>query len=324
MYYSRLIFMLKKNKLMDKILVIGSSNVDLIAKVENFPAPGETIKGLSFQQAMGGKGANQALAAHRTGGKVSFITSLGNDANGNNALKYYKTEGLDASLSKLSDNIPTGTAMIWVDKKGENSIVIIPGANRMLTSEYILNTKEAIEKADIIVLQMEIPYETIKMICKVAFQKKKKVILNVAPACNLEEEIFKSVYFLVVNKTEAEVLTGEKIEEVGEVALVDRLLMKGVQNIILTLGKRGCLFKNTNEFLRIPAFSVDVKDTTAAGDTFCGALVTGISKNRNMKDVLEFASAAAALSVTTFGAQPSIPTEKEINEFLKGEKIIIN
>jgi ribokinase len=171
---------------------------------------------------------------------------------------------------------------------------------------------------------MEIPYETIKTICKIASQKGKKVILNVAPAYSLDKEILKSVYILVVNETEAEVLTKEKIEEIGEEAIINKLLKRGVQNVILTLGNKGCLFKNENEILKIRAFRVNAVDTTAAGDTFCGALATGISKNRNMKDVLEFASAAAALCVTRLGAQPSIPNEKEVNEFLKSENIIIN
>jgi ribokinase len=309
---------------MDKILVIGSSNTDLIATMDHFPNAGETLEGISFQHAMGGKGANQALAAHRTGEEVTFVTSLGNDTTGQNVLQYYKNEGLDVSFSMLADNETTGTAMIWVDEKGENSIVIIPGANKSLSPDYIVTKQEIIEKADIIVLQMEIPYETVKIICKIAFQKGKKVILNVAPAYKIEEEILKSIYILVVNETEAEIITGENIEDIGEEAIINRLLKIGVQNVVLTLGKNGCLFKNGNKILKVPAFSVNVVDTTAAGDTFCGALATGISKNRKMKDVLEFASAAAALCVTKLGAQPSIPTEKEVNEFLKSENIIIN
>jgi ribokinase len=309
---------------MSKILVIGSSNTDLIVTMDHFPNAGETLEGISFQYAMGGKGANQAIAAHRTGGDVTFVTSLGNDANGNSALKYYKNQGMDVSNFLIADDETTGTAMIWVDKNGENSIVIIPGANKLLSPDYVIEKQEIIEKTDIIVLQMEIPYETIKTICMIASQKGKKVILNVAPAYSLDKEILKSVYILVVNETEAEVLTKEKIEEIGEEAIINKLLKRGVQNVILTLGNKGCLFKNENEILKIRAFRVNAVDTTAAGDTFCGALATGISKNRNMKDVLEFASAAAALCVTRLGAQPSIPNEKEVNEFLKSENIIIN
>lgn len=315
--------MIKTEKSVEsKILVVGSTNTDLIAKVDHFPKAGETLEGISFQYAMGGKGANQAIAAVRTGGNVTFLTSLGNDANGNNALNYFKKNGLDISFSLISNSETTGTAMIWVDKNGENSIIIIPGANKLLSPDYILANQEIIENTDIIVLQMEIPYETIKTICKIAFQKGKKVILNVAPAYRLEDEILKAVYILVVNKTEAEFLAEEKIEDVGDEAIVEKLLKRGVQNVLLTLGNKGCLFKNRNELLRVPAFSVKAVDTTAAGDTFCGALATGISKNRCMQDVLEFASAAAAISVTKLGAQPSIPNKEEINNFLKNEYII--
>lgn len=309
---------------MSKILVVGSSNLDLIVRMDRFPKGGETLEGDSFFQALGGKGANQALAAHRTGGNVIFITSLGNDNNGNNALMYYKNEGLDVSMSLVTDNETTGTAMIWVDRKGENSIVIIPGANKLLSSEYILSKQDVIEKADTIVLQMEIPYETVKTICKLASKNGKKVILNVAPAHKIEEEVLKSVYILVVNENEAEVIVGEKIDKVGEEYIIEKLLLKGAENVILTMGNKGCLFKNKDEMLSIPAFKVKAKDTTAAGDTFCGALATGISKNRNMKSILQFASAAAAICVTRLGAQPSIPSEKEIIEFLKNENISIN
>ncbi len=305
---------------MGKILVIGSSNTDLFATMEHFPVAGETIEGLSFQQAMGGKGANQALAAHRAGGDVTFITSLGNDDNGQNALQYYKKEGLDVSFSLLSDAEPTGTAMIWVDKKGENSIVVIPGANKVLTPEYIISAEEKIGNADLIVLQMEIPYETVKTICKIAFKKGKKIFLNVAPARNLDDDILKTVHVLVVNETEAEVISGVKVNEVGEEVVVNKLLRMGAQNVVLTLGKKGSLFKSKDKLLRIPAFIVEAIDSTAAGDTFCGALVAELSKGHNMKESLEFATAAAAICVTRMGAQPSIPSEEEVNEFLKQQE----
>ena len=300
----------------EKILVIGSSNTDLITTMEHFPAAGETVTGGVFQQAMGGKGANQALAAHRSGGDVTFITSLGKDAYGLNALQYYKDQGLDVSLSLLNEHSSSGIAMIWVDKNGENSIVVIPGANKMLTPEYILENQQAIDTADIVVLQMEIPYETIKTICRIAAQKGKKVFLNVAPAAPLEDEILNSVYILVVNQTEAELLTGEKIDEAGEEAVVDKLLTMGVQNVVLTLGKKGSLFKGGQKLLRIPAFNVGAIDTTAAGDTFCGALAATLSKGRTVQESLEFATAAAAICVTRMGAQPSIPTEAEVIAFL--------
>ncbi len=306
---------------MEKIVVIGSSNIDLIVTMDHFPNVGETIEGNTFQQAMGGKGANQAIAAKRAGGNVSFMTSVGDDLYGQSAMSYYNKEGLNVSSSLVNVDKSTGTALIWVDKNGENSIVIIPGANELLSPDYIVTNQEIIDNADILVLQMEIPYETVKTACKLAFQKGKKIILNVAPAYPVDEEILRSVHYLVVNENEAEVISGGKIEEVGTHGIAEMLLEKGVQNVILTLGKEGCIFKNSNDFLRIPAFTVKAKDSTGAGDTFCGALAAGISKGVELKDALLYASAAAALSVTKMGAQPSIPTEKEINEFLNTKSI---
>ncbi len=300
---------------MEKILVIGSSNTDLIATVKVFPAAGETITGKSFLQAMGGKGANQAVAAHKLGGKVKFITCLGKDANGQNTLNYYKEEGLDVSSSLIAD-VPSGTAIILVDEKGENCIVITPGANNMLSSEYILQVEEEISASDLVVLQMEIPYETVKTVCELAHRMKKRVMLNVAPARQLDADLIKKIDILVVNETEAETISGEKIEAIGIEAIVDALLAMGADTVVLTLGKKGCLFKNNEIAHFIPAFSVKTLDSTAAGDTFCGALAAEISRGRDWEEALKFATAASAICVTRMGAQPSIPTEKEVREFL--------
>lgn len=301
---------------MSKILVIGSSNTDLIAKVKKFPAAGETIEGISFLQAMGGKGANQALAAHKLGGDVKFITCLGKDANGKNSLTHYEQEGLDVALSLIKDDVPSGTAMIWVEESGENCIVITPGANKMLTPEYIYKVEQAIAEADIVLLQMEIPYETIKTVCSIASKHQTKIMLNVAPAMQLEADLLKQIEILVVNETEAELISGVKINDVGKETVVDILLDKGVKTVVLTLGKQGCYFKNNQMNLYIPAFQVDPLDTTGAGDTFCGALAAELSRGHNWKETLQFATAASAICVTRMGAQPSIPSEKEVGEFL--------
>ena len=306
---------------MGKIVVVGSSNTDLIAKVKNFPLAGETIEGLRYMQAMGGKGANQAIAAHRLGGDVSFITCLGDDANGQNTLQYYKEEGLDVSSSLIVKGISSGTAMIFVDENGENCIVITPGANNLLTSDYIEKMEANIANAEIVLLQMEIPYDTVKTVCSLAKKHKKKVILNVAPARELDEEILKNVDILVVNETEAETISGEKIEAVGKEAVIAKLITMGASTVLLTLGKGGCLLKNEHSGISKKAFAVNTLDTTAAGDTFCGALAARLSKGENWDDVLTFASAASALCVTRMGAQPSVPTEKEVLVFLKENKI---
>lgn len=302
---------------MGKILVVGSSNTDLIAKVKSFPVAGETIKGVEYLQAMGGKGANQAVAAHRLGGDVSFITCLGDDLNGQNTLKHYKNEGLDISLSRIEKNVSSGTAMIWVDEKGENCIVIIPGANNMLTPQYILEVEEKIAEAEIVLLQMEIPYDTVKAVSLMAKKYRKTVILNVAPARKLDEEMLQNIDILVVNETEAETISGEKIEDIGKKAVMDKLVSMGASTVILTLGKEGCLLKNGQIEIGMDAFNVEELDTTAAGDTFCGALAVRLSKGENWADILKFASAASAICVTRMGAQPSVPSELEVQEFLR-------
>lgn len=304
---------------MEKILVIGSSNTDLITKVIKFPESGETIEGVSFLQAMGGKGANQAMAAHRLGGDVNFITCLGNDSNGQTTLKYYSQEELNVAHSQMADDTPSGTAMILVDQKGENMIVINPGANNMLSSEFIEKEKEIFDEIDIVLIQMEIPYTTIKTICKIAHKKKKRVILNAAPARPLDSHIIKMVDILVVNETEAETIAEKKIASIGQEAIVDALLTLGAKTVILTLGEKGCYLKNEQLKLSIPAFKVNVKDTTGAGDTFCGALAVGLAKGESWVNVLEFATAASAMCVTRMGAQPSIPKENEVLSFMRKE-----
>jgi ribokinase len=186
---------------------------------------------------MGGKGANQAVAAHRLGGAVKFVTSLGKDTNGLNSLGYYKEEGLDVSLSLIVEDSPSGIAMIWVDEKGENSIVIISGANEMLSPGYIHKIEKEILEADLIVLQMEIPYDTVKAICDLAYENKKQILLNVAPARKLDTDIIKKIDILVVNETEAEIVSGEIIEHIGEDGIVDKLLALGVKNSCPDIGQ---------------------------------------------------------------------------------------
>ena len=308
---------------MKKIVVIGSSNTDLITKVKKFPAPGETIIGKEYLQAMGGKGANQAIAAHRLGGEVQFITSLGNDTNGKLALAYYKREGLNVSSSLIVDGVASGTAIIMVDEHGENSIVITPGANNKLSATYLSTIETIIKEFDILVLQMEIPYETVKEACALAKKNQTQVILNFAPATSIDNELLCNVDILVVNETEAEKISGEKIENVGKDEVVNIILEKGVDTVVLTLGKNGCFFKNREGKLYFRAFEVDPVDTTAAGDTFCGALATEIARGNSWENALIFASAAAANCITKMGAQPSIPNENEVRLFLNKNKFFI-
>jgi ribokinase len=301
---------------MSNILVIGSSNTDLIAKVDRFPVAGETVEGKFFLQAMGGKGANQALAAHRLGGSVKFVTCLGNDANGKNTMKYYKQEGLDVSAVLIVKNMPTGTAMILVNKEGENVIVITPGANQELSPVYIEKIEDEIATARMVVLQMEIPIETVTKVCEIASKYQTEVLLNVAPARAVDASLLRMVDIVVVNETEIEKISGMRIETAGEEAVIDSILSMGANTVILTLGRNGCIVKNNSVLQHIPAFQVDAVDTTAAGDTFCGALAAQLGKGTDLVEAVRFATASSAICVTRMGAQPSIPSEAEVITFL--------
>lgn len=302
---------------MNKILVIGSSNTDLIANVDRFPAAGETVQGKFFLQAMGGKGANQALAAHRLGGDVAFVTCLGNDPNGKNAMTYYRQEGLDVKFSRVVENVPTGTAMILVNAQGENCIVITPGANHELTPACVEEIEDEIASASMIVLQMEIPFETVQRACELAVKSGTRIVLNVAPARKIDASLLKLVDILIVNETEIELISGMTVAQSGEEEVIDSLLTMGAKTVILTLGAKGCIVKSKEKNVSVPAFRVKPIDTTAAGDTFCGALVAQLSKGSDLVAAVKFATAAAAICVTRIGAQPSIPTLEEVNQFLR-------
>jgi ribokinase len=311
-----LIHLIKK-KDMKNILVIGSSNVDLIAKVKDFPLEGETIVAQSFFQAMGGKGANQAMAAHKLGGKVNFITCVGSDPYGKDMMDYFYRNGLNTEGSKIVEGVPSGTAMILINQKGQNCIVITPGANNKLNLDHIRQVKGVIQEADIILLQMEIPYESVKTICKLGHEQGKKIILNVAPAKPVDADTLKCIDVLVVNETEAETITGKILTKGKEKLVVKELLKKGPDSVVLTMGEEGCIYMDKKTFLEVDIFEVIAKDTTGAGDVFCGAIATGLSRGDSWEHILEFASAASALCVTMEGAQPSIPTAEEVHQFMK-------
>lgn len=301
---------------MKKILVIGSTNADLIAGVDRFPTGGETLRGNFFLQAMGGKGANQAMAAQRLGGHVKFVTCVGDDDNGRSAIRYYKENGLDVSAAITVNDAPTGTAVILVNASGENCIISTPGANEKLSPGYVERLEEDIRHASHVVLQMEIPLSTIETVCGLARKYSTPIVLNVAPARKISKELLTLIDILVVNENEIEVLSEMAIATVGAEAAIDSLRAVGINTVILTLGEKGSMAKDDRGTYLLPAFQVNAIDTTAAGDTFCGALVAQLSLGVLLKDALKFATAASALCVTRLGAQPSIPSEAEVNEFL--------
>ena len=307
-----------------KVVVIGSSNIDMVAQVSHLPAPGETVGDANFMQSLGGKGANQAVAAARLGGSVTFVTSLGNDMYADILKKHFKKEGITTDYIIDDVNHPTGTALIFVADSGENCIAVAPGANYSLLPGSITHFSKVIDEADIIVMQAEIPYETIKKIALSAKQKGKKILFNPAPACLIDEELMKAIDILVVNELEAAFISG--IEYTGnnleEIAL--SLLQAGARNAVITLGSQGVYMKNDKEIIQLPGYKVNAIDTIAAGDTFCGALAVICAQREIDRDALSFANAAAAIAVTRSGAQPSIPTLDEVKHFMLEKELALS
>jgi ribokinase len=295
-----------------KILVIGSSNTDMTIKSERLPAPGETILGGKFLMGAGGKGANQAVAARRLGGDVTFVCKVGRDIFGDNAIKGYEKEGIDTSHILRSD-APSGVALILVDAKAENSIAVAPGANGDLTPEDIRNLRGVIAEASYLILQLEVPVETVLEAARIAHEAGVYVILNPAPACPLPEELFRYVDLFIPNETELSTFSGLPVEDVASAEKAAAAMQaKGVGKLIVTMGSKGALICEGGPSVFVPAHKVKAVDTTAAGDTFCGALCVAISEGKSLQDAAAFACAASALTVQKMGAQNSIPYRKDL------------
>ena len=303
---------------MNKIAVIGSSNVDMIIKSSHLPRPGETVGGGVFAKVNGGKGANQAVAAARAGGNVAFISCLGNDDFAPAMLNNFKTDNIDTKYIFVEKDVATGIALILVDDKGENCISVAPGANHRLSAEHIKKAETAINESEIILLQLEIPVESVLFAIELAHKHKKKVLLNPAPARQIDDKHLAMIHSLVLNETEAEFLTGLPVETDSQIREASKaLLKKGPQNIVITLGAKGAYVKNSERDEFLPAFKVEAVDTTAAGDVYCGNLAVALVEGRSIFEAVRFASAASAISVTRLGAQPSAPKLTETIEFLK-------
>jgi len=302
----------------DSILVIGSTNVDFLIKSDKLPASGETVTGGIFTQNFGGKGANQAVGAARAGGNVSFITCLGEDLYADELLHSFKNDHIDTQYVFKEPNVATGTALILLDKEGNNCISVAPGANFKFTNPHIDKAMDAFIGADMIILQMEIPFEVNKYVFSLAKKYKKKVMFNLAPARSFDLSVLEQTYVFVVNEVEASMVTGLKVEsdhEVKTAALA--LLDKGPEIAVITLGAKGSFFATRENQRFVPAFRVKAVDTTAAGDVYCGSLAVALVEGKSLTEALQFAGAASAISVTRLGAQPSAPSRDEIDTFLK-------
>lgn len=296
----------------NKIVVIGSANTDMVVKSKTLPSPGETILGGTFFMNAGGKGANQAVAAARLGGNVTFIAKVGNDIFGRQTIEGLQKENINTDFVFIDADSPSGTALIMVNDDGENCIVVAPGANATLLPADIGKIK-GITDAGIILMQLETPMETILTVAKNAKANQQKVIINPAPAQALSDELLNGLFLITPNETEATLLTGIKVVDDNSASQAAEIFLnKGVQNVIITLGKQGAYFQNKNETLKINAPVVNAIDTTAAGDTFSGALTVAITEKMTWDNAIQFAVKAASVSVTRMGAQASVPYRNEI------------
>jgi ribokinase len=297
----------------DRITVVGSTNTDMVIKTTKLPLPGETILGGDFLMNPGGKGANQAVAAARLKGNVTLVAKTGEDVFGSQAKKLFQAENLNTDYLFSDPDSPSGIALITVDEHAENCIVVAPGANARLLKADIDLAKGAILQAEIVLMQLEIPLETVIYTAQLAFSAGKKVILNPAPAQPLPDDLLKMLYLITPNETEAELLTGIPVTDTLTAEKAARLLLnRGVQVVIVTLGSKGALLVTDSQCQLVPSFRVEAVDTTAAGDCFNGALAVAIAEGTDLIHAITFANKAASISVTRMGAQASAPYRVEV------------
>jgi ribokinase len=296
------------------IFVIGSANTDMVVKSKKLPAPGETVIGGTFLMNPGGKGANQAVAAARLGGRVNFVACLGNDVFGKESIQQLQRENVSTEFVHISHDHPSGVALINVNEHGENSIVVAPGANAQLTKEHVGNALKSITKPSIVLLQLEIPMNTVDFAIRESYENKNKVILNPAPANVIADDLFSMLFLITPNESEAELLTGVRVDDgitARQAAAV--LHLKGVPQVIITMGPKGAFISTPQLQKLIPAPVVKAVDTTAAGDCFNGAIAVALAQGKELEEAVAWACHAASISVTHMGAQTSMPTEKEVS-----------
>jgi len=300
-----------------KLVVLGSINADHILNLESFPTPGETVTGNNYQVAFGGKGANQAVAAGRSGADIAFIACTGDDDTGARVRKQLASDNIDVAPVSVVAGESTGVALIFVNGEGENVIGIHAGANAALSTERVAEQQTLIANASALLMQLESPVESVLAAARIAQQNNTTVALNPAPARQLSDELLALVDIITPNETEAEKLTGIAVTSDDDAARAARVLHdKGIRTVIITLGSRGVWASVNGEGKRIPGFKVKAIDTIAAGDTFNGALMTALLEEKPLDEAIRFAHAAAAIAVTRKGAQPSVPCRNEIDDFL--------
>lgn len=298
---------------MSRIIVIGSSNTDMVIKSKKLPAPGETLLGGTFLMNPGGKGANQAVAAARLGGDVTFVTKTGNDIFGSEAKSLFDKEKIDTRYIIKDEVNPSGVALITVDEYGENSIVVASGSNGTLSAYDIDDKVFETKPADIFMMQLEIPVSTVEFVAEKAAGNGNRVILNPAPARMLSDDLLNCLFLITPNENEAELLTGIKVtDQVSAKKAAQDLSERGVKNIIITMGASGAYLHTGTVSKMIPVVPVKAIDTTAAGDVFNGALGVAIAEGKTIEEAVVFANKAASISVTRMGAQASAPYREEI------------
>ncbi len=304
------------------IAVVGSSNTDMVIRIDRIPRPGETVLGGEFVTAAGGKGANQAVAAARAGGAVTLVACVGRDSLGDLAIAGFERDGINVDHVARDRTAPSGVALIFVARTGENSIAVASGANARLDPAQVRQASRAIAASDILLTQLETPLESVRLALGIAHRAGVRTILNPAPARYLPRSLLKLVSVITPNEHEAELLTGVKVDgERAAAKAADKLLRQGVQTVALTLGPHGAFVATRDGHWLVPGFKVKAVDTTAAGDIFNGSLAVGLAEGMPLLKAVGFANAGAAISVTRLGAQPSAPTRREVARFLQSRAI---
>jgi ribokinase len=304
------------------IYVVGSSNTDMVVKAAKLPSPGETVLGGTFLMNPGGKGANQAVAASRLGGKVTFVSCVGNDVFGKKAVQQFRDEKINTNYIASNTQYPSGMALINVDESGENTIVVAPGANTQVSIPLVEAALQSLPADGIVLVQLEIPLESVEYVVEQAPLKNARVILNPAPATKLKDDLLKNLYLITPNESEAELLTGIHILDDDDANIAACVLHeKGVPNVVITLGAKGALLSESGKSTHIKAPSIEkVTDTTAAGDCFNGAIAVALAEGKDLLTAVTFACHAASISVTRMGAQSSLPNRKEVDDLLTSMK----